>query len=401
MPDSSPLTILSLASYEKGEAFLRECKRQGCHLLLLVPEKLAGASWPHDCLDEFFTLPTLTDRQSVLDFVSSLARTRSIDRIVPLDDYDVETAAALREHLRVPGMGDTTARYFRDKLAMRVQARDKGISVPAFVHTLNYDRIGEFIERVPPPWVLKPRSEAATVGISKVYGADDLWPALDALGDRHAYYLLERYVPGEVYHVDAVVYEREVLFAEVHKYGTPPLDVVHEGGIFTTRTLPLNDPEAHTLRTLHREVLAALGFVRGVSHTEFIKSREDGRFCFLESAARVGGAYIAELVEASTGLNLWAEWAKIEIAGGSAPYLLPPHRLGYAGLIISLARQEHPDTHAYDDPEIVWRLKRAHHAGLLVAASTHERVSELLDAYTARFYEDFFARQPAPDSPTT
>ena len=58
-----------------------------------------------------------------------LARTRLIDRIVPLDDYDVETAAALREHLRVPGMGDTTARYFRDKLAMRVQARDRGLQV--------------------------------------------------------------------------------------------------------------------------------------------------------------------------------------------------------------------------------------------------------------------------------
>src|SRR5690348_17651152 len=105
-------------------------------------------------------MPDLADRQAVINAVSYLARTRQIDRIVPLDDYDVETAAALREHLRVPGMGDTTARYFRDKLAMRVQAREKGILVPDFVPVLNYDQIRAFLAETPPPWVLKPRSEA-------------------------------------------------------------------------------------------------------------------------------------------------------------------------------------------------------------------------------------------------
>jgi hypothetical protein len=51
--------------------------------------------------------------------ISYLARSRKIDRIIPLDDYDVLTAAAIREHTRIPGMGQTTARRFRDKLAMR------------------------------------------------------------------------------------------------------------------------------------------------------------------------------------------------------------------------------------------------------------------------------------------
>src|SRR5438093_12125268 len=106
--------------------------------------------------------------------VSYLARTREIERIVPLDDFDVETAAAVREHLRCPGMGDTTARHFRDKLAMRVQARDKGILVPDFVPVLNYDQMREFMARVAPPWVLKPRSQAATVGIIKIHSADQL-----------------------------------------------------------------------------------------------------------------------------------------------------------------------------------------------------------------------------------
>jgi len=389
-----PLTILCLASYEKGYTFLCECRRQGCHTILVTREKLADGAWPRDCISEFFTMPDLADRQAVINAVSFLARTRLIDRIVPLDDYDVETAAALREHLRVPGMGDTTARYFRDKLAMRVQARDRGILVPDFVPTINYDQIRVFMDRVPPPWMLKPRSEAATVGIRKIEQPDELWQSLEILGDRQSYYVLEQFIPGDVYHVDAIISEREVLWAEAHQYRTPPLRVTNEGGIFMSQTLPRQTPDEQTLQSLVRELIAALGFVRGVTHTEFIKGHDDCRFYFLETAARVAGAHIAEMVEAATGLNLWAEWAKIEIAGSAGPYELPPTHQDYAGIIISLARQEHPDTSAYTDPEIAWRLNRAHHAGLIVAAPEPARVTALLDSYIPRFYADFHTSAP-------
>jgi biotin carboxylase len=53
--------------------------------------------------------------------------------------------------------------------------------------------------------------------------------------------------------------------------------------------------------------------VRGVTHAEYIRAHADGRYYFLEIAARVGGAFIADLVEVSTGVNLWREWARIEV----------------------------------------------------------------------------------------
>jgi biotin carboxylase len=394
MTEAHPLTVVCLASYEKGHDFLRACHRQGCQVILITRDKLSPGGWPRDSIAEFFTMPDLADRQAVINAVSYLARTRQIDRIVPLDDYDVETAAALREHLRVPGMGDTTARYFRDKLAMRVQAREKGILVPDFVPVLNYDQIRAFMEQVPPPWMLKPRSEAATVGIHKVSHAEEFWRLLDGLGDRQSYYVLERFVFGHVYHVDAIVSEREVVWAEAHQYHTPPMRVTHEGGIFVSRTLPRETADVQTLQALMRELISALGFVRGVTHTEFIKGHEDGRFYFLETAARVGGAHIADMVEAATGVNLWAEWSNIEIAGSTQPYVLPPYRQDYAGIIISLARQEYPDTSAYNDPEIVWRLNQENHAGLIIASPDSARIEALLDSYISRFYADFHASAP-------
>jgi hypothetical protein len=393
-------TILCITSYEKGQAFMRQAKEQGSTVYLLTVEKLRDADWPRDQIDEIFYMPSLFNEQDMIYAVSYLARTRPLDRIVALDDYDVEMAASLREHLRIPGMGDTTARYFRDKLAMRVRAKDRGVRVPDFVHVLNYDHIRDFMQGVPAPWVLKPRSEASSLGIKKINSADEFWPAVDTLGDRQSYYVLEQYVPGNVFHVDSIVSEKEVVFAEVHGYAKPPFDVMHGGGIFVTRTLPRESEDAVALRALNEQLLESLGFVRGVTHAEFIKGQEDGEFYFLECAARVGGANIVELVEASTGLNLWAEWARIEIRGEDMPYELPPRRSDYGGLIISLAKQEWPDLSGYVDPEIAWRMKRKNHAGLAVCADNPQRVQELLDSYIPRFYNDFHTSLPVPDKPS-
>ena len=133
-----------------------------------------------------------------------------------------------------------------------------------------------------------------------------------------------------------------------------------------TRILERESADALGLVAENERVMTALGMVRGASHTEFIKSKADGRIYFLETSARVGGAHIAELVEAATGLNLWAEWAKVEVASGHGGYRPPVPNQDYAALLISLSRQEHPDTSAYQDPEIVWRLVQDHHAGLIL-----------------------------------
>jgi len=401
-PANRPLTVLCLASYFKGLDFIRECRRQGARVLLLTSHSIANEPWPKDSIDETFYIPDVEKKwkmEDVLLGVSYMARTEQIDRIVPLDDFDVETAATLREHLRVPGMGDSTARYFRDKLAMRTKARDEGLAVPEFIHVLNYSRLHEFLDRVPPPWVLKPRSFAGSIGIKKIHSADEFWVAVERLGDQQSFYLLEQYVPGDIYHVDSIFYERQPLFAIASRYGRPPMDVSHEGDIFTTRTLPRKSEEARPLVELNEQVLRAFGMVRGVSHSEFIRG-SDGKLYFLETSARVGGAHIADLIEAATGLNLWGEWAKIEIAGGQIPYEPPAPRNDSAGLMISLARQERPDTSAYNDPEVVWRMDdKEHHVGLIVKSPDPGRIEELIRNYLPRFRQDFFASQPPLDRP--
>jgi biotin carboxylase len=394
-------TILCLSSYEKGQDFLRECAAAGLRTVLLTVEKLRDADWPRDILTELYLLPSFAEQEHVTNAVSWLARAERIARIVALDEFDMELAAALREHLRVPGLGVTATRSVRDKLTMREVASAAGLRMPEFTGVFNHDDVRGFLGATRGPWLLKPRTQASAIGIRKVNQPDELWPVLDELGDAQSHHLLERYVPGDVYHVDGIVDRGALRMCEVHRYAQPPFDTMHHGGIFCSATVERGSDADVELRDETDRLLQALGLEDGAFHAEFIRSRESGAFHFLEVAARVGGAHIAEVVEAATGCNPWREWARLEVARArGAAYEPSSLQEAYAGVVLSLARQEWPDTSAYTDPEIVMRVRRLHHAGLIVAAPRHERVQELLAGYMRRFGHDFHASMPAPDEAT-
>jgi hypothetical protein len=383
---TKPVTILCLASYFKGTTFLQAARQNGAHVILMTREKLADEAWPREDIDEIYFMPSLSKRPDIFYAVTYLTRARKIDRIVPLDDYDVETAAALREHLRLPGLGDTAVRYFRDKLAMRFQAQSAGLNVPPFSPVFSYARLQAFMERESPPWVLKPRSEAGAMGIKKLSSAEEVLRWLEQLGDQQSFFHLEKFISGEIYHVDSLVYDREVVLAVPH-------------GVFISRTLPRDSEESRAILDYNRRMIAAFQLERGATHAEFIKGH-DGRLYFLETAARVGGANIEQLVEAAAGANLWGEWAKMEIAHTQGQsYNSPGDRGQYGGVLICLARQDWPDLSAYNDPEIVYRVQKKNHAGLIVASSSPERIEELIEDYGRRFAHDFLAVMPALDKP--
>ncbi|GAB4287564.1 MAG: ATPase [Ignavibacteriaceae bacterium] len=397
------LTILCISSYEKGHDFMRECKAQGCKVLLLTSKSLENADWPRDCIDEIYYMPDKNKEWEIRDViygVSFLCRTETIDKIVALDDFDVEKAATLREHLRIPGMGETTARYFRDKLAMRNRAYEEDIPVPEFLHVLNHYKLRKFSEQVKFPCIIKPRMLAGAHGLKKVHNADEMWERINQLGDEQSFYLIERFVEGDIYHVDSIIYEKEIKFALASRYGTPPMEVAHQGRVFTTQTVKYGSDEENKLLELNTKVISAMGLVRGISHTEFIRAAEDSKFYFLETSARVGGAHIGEFVEAASGINLWKEWAKIEILGGKKPYKVPPRKFNYAALIISLAKMQWPDLSSFEDKEVLWRLKKPFHAGLIISSDDENRIGELMKNYIKRFYEEFFTSQPLPDKPS-
>jgi hypothetical protein len=348
----------------------------------------------------------------MIDLTAFIARKLKVDRVVALEEFDVMTAALIREHFCLPGMSSSTAKTFRDKFRMAEAARAAGILLPEFVPLINADEVRDFMERVPPPWIIKPRSDVSAIGIRKVDEPAEVWRITgemnerENLRERSSYYVLAQFIGGEVFHVDSIVSGGRVVFAGANRYGRPPLEVAHGGGAYVSRTVAHGSANEKKLLAINRKLVKALQLERGAAHAEFIKSDADGEFYFLEMAARVGGAYIADVLEAASGLNLWREWAQMEVTGGrrqgreagrrdgQTGKKLKAPRNEYAGIVLSLSKQENPDTSAYDDPEIVYRVKKKHHAGLIVRSRKLERVEELLTQYAARFADDFVAVVP-------
>jgi len=373
-------------------------------VVLITKEKMLREDWPRESLDDLIAVPNDAGPALFIDLLTFLARQRKIDRVVALEEFDVVTAALMREHLVLPGMNSSRAKVFRDKLSMAVHAKRAGVNLPEFVPLINRDEVQNFMERVPAPWIIKPRSDVSAIGIRKVDTANEVMRAMDEMNEREnlreraSYYLLARFVAGEVFHVDSVVNDGRVVFSGANQYGRPPMQVAHQGGAYISRTVERGSSDEKSLLDANKKLIKALGLERGAAHAEFIKSEDDGKFYFLEIAARVGGAYIAEVLEAATGVNLWREWARLEIAEGKVPRIRPA-RKDYAGIILSLAKQEYPDTSAYVDEEIVYRVKKRHHAGLIVRSPQLLRVNELLAGYSSRFADDFVAVAPPPERP--
>jgi len=392
-----PKNVLVIASYVKGQRFMSRLAKHGAKAWLLTREKHLKADWPRDALQDVLAVSGDAQLPQIINAVSYLGRKIDFDAIVPMDDYDVELGAALREHLRLPGMNESTARHFRDKLAMRVRAREAGIRIPDFVHAMNHDRIRDFCRRNPAPWMLKPRWEASASGISKLHDEKAVFKKLDEKGDKASFMLLESYVAGDVFHVDSILVGGKVLFAEAHKCGKPPFDVAHGGGLYSSTTVERGSSDETKLRTANEAVLKAFGHDTGVSHAEFIKDA-GGEFQLLECAARVGGAHTAELVEGATGINLWEAWADVEFLG--ADYVLPERRFDHGGLLMTLSKVKHPDLSSYDAKEVWYRAPDEFHAGLALHSPDHARASALVAEYTARMLKEFNVVLPPAERPT-
>ncbi len=380
--------IVCIASYHKGDHFIDELKKLGHSVILITSANLKDKSWPWHAIDEVFYMQEIAHSTWNLDDLvkgfSHLMRSRRVDAVVALDDYDVEKAAMIRETFRIPGMGQTTHRYFRDKLAMRQRAKEAGIDVPEFSSVFNDDVLAEFTSSVAPPWVLKPRSEAAAAGIIKVNSIAELQKAFEKIGEERHLFLIESFKPGDVFHVDSLIFNRKILFTSVSQYLSPPMEVSHDGGVFRTKTLDKSSEEFLSLEAVNAMVLQSFGLVNGATHTEFIRGKDDGKWYFLETASRVGGAHIPDLVEASSGINLWREWAKIESALLiKSTYTIPETQSFHSGLIVALIREKSVRLNDFECEELIKILPLDYHAGLvyksLNAGGIERRLDEAAD----------------------
>lgn len=392
--------IVCIASEHKGNEFLEECQNAGWQVTLVTRRDLLDCPWTWTSLSDVKTVERHAAPEDYVRAVANIAGVQPIDRIVGLDEFDVLTAAKAREHLQIEGISGSFGLRFRDKLRMRNLALEIGIACPEFVGAFNPAAINEFLTGVPAPWIVKPRTEVSAFGIRKCETAGQVWDVLTDLDNRGTWrdhpsqFLIERFIEGKVYHVDSVVSNGKIVAAGVSEYGTPPFAVTNQGGVFTTSIVSYKSKVRKELEKLNVKLLQGFEYQSGVSHAEFLQCSATGKYYLLEVACRVGGAYIANVLEQASGFNLWREWAKLETATKENPYQAPKLRKDFAGVALCLAKDDAPDTSHYIDEEIVYRVSKPKHVGMIFYSPKQERISELLNIYAERLTRDFLMVAP-------
>lgn len=396
--------IICIASEFKGYEFIEEAQNAGWRVTLLTRDDLKEVNWPWTSINEIRTIPKESREDEYLQEVVSIASESAVDHVVGMDEFDVLPAARAREYLQIlKGMSRSHALRFRDKLTMRTIAASAGIECPEFTGVFNAGTITEYLERVPAPWIVKPRTEVSAFGIRKCESADQVWNVLTELDARNTWrdhpskYQIERFIEGDVYHVDSVVQDGKVAACGVNEYGTTPFNVAHGGGVFTSSTMDYESDDRKKLKKINEKLLKAFNHIQGVAHAEFLKSKADGKFYLVEVACRVGGAYIANVHENACGFNLWREWGKLETATEEHPYELPKITKAYAGIALALAKDDEPDTSHYTDEEIVYRVPKPKHVGLIFKTDNKKRLGELMSTYRDRITDDFLEIAPVKE----
>lgn len=373
-------TILCVTRVRAGRAFMEEAARLGCRVLVLTEDAALKDAFPA-CVSRIVTVHSLQDMNAVASVVTRLFREEPIDRVVPMLEAQVGLAAQIRQLLGIPGQSVEQARLFRDKLAMRLTALAAGIPVPYFAPALDRERVVALLESVKPPYMLKQREGLGSQNVSRIDAREHLIPAIVSRGPRIDDYLVEQYIPGDVYHVDAVVEGGKVQFAIASRYAQPLFDVV-QGGNFVTYMVTRGSQLEKKLLDLNARVIKAFGLKRGVTHIEFIRSAETGELYFLEAANRIPSARIPMVLNEATGVCLYHELAKLE---ATDTYQAPRPKDGYAGFITTVAKRGPAKLEAFKDKEIVWRSKDPYQPGLIVRSDDPKRVTKLLEDYDKRF----------------
>ncbi len=375
--------VLCIAKRPTDHAMLHELAHLGCAVYLLTTDDLRDTGWPHEILHEFHTMPGDLTPEQIRNTVTYLARSRKFSRILPLDEKSIETAAALREHMRIPGMGLTTTRNFSDRLATLAKASHLGLHVPQFTSILNYDDLRVFMECVPAPWLLRPRHPAIDHGARTLHDAEQLWRALDELGDRQTDFLLEQSQTGEIFSVESIIADGKIVFAATQYHGKPG-----DGAVTVVRAISRTSREDSELKKLNATLILGLGLLRGISHARFFRTA-DGRFSLLDVIPGAGNSLVAEVFAHTCGIDLWAEWARLEVnALRGQPYVLPPTQNEYAGGILSLSATP-AELASFNAPEVVHYLQTEQGTGLIVRAKDAATITRLLGEYRANLIRDF------------
>jgi hypothetical protein len=298
MPDR--YLVLNRFDDEFGE-YHRFARGLDCELAhLTLPGGLAVLDV--DAALDTVVLDTL-DLDAVLGAARALAdRFGPFAGVVGISERDVLTAARLREALGVPGWRPDFATRFLDKPRMKELVAAAGLRVPRWRAGVGPGDAAAVVAELGLPVVLKPRSEAASRGVSVLPDEAALAAALAAADG--ADLECEEFVAGRILHADGVRRGGRFHYVSVSEYVGTCLAFLDGESLGSVLLDP--GPERTAAAEFTGRCLDALGLDDGAFHLELFRT-PGGELVFLEVGARPGGGEIGFVHRDVLGIDLFGE----------------------------------------------------------------------------------------------
>jgi biotin carboxylase len=272
-------------------------------------------------LADYLQVPRILDEEDVIARVARWLSGQRVDRVETNWEPLTILAARMRTAFGVPGMSEDAVRGFRDKPLMRARVEAAGLRVPRSARVSTRTEAWAAAEQVGFPLILKPVAGAGSADTFRVEGPGALDGVLDRMrhvgeasceefveGDEYTYETL--CVEGRPVYESVCQYHPNALVARINEWISPIIQSVRH----------LDDPRIAPGVALGRAVLGALGMGTGFTHMEWFRC-PDGEAVFGEIACRSPGANMVDLMNYTSDVDLFREWARVvchgEFRGGA------------------------------------------------------------------------------------
>ena len=267
----------------------------------------AEPSWEREYVAGWTVLASTLDADLLVAAAKELAAADPVDGVLCWDEARILQTAHVAAALGLPGGDPEMINRCRDKHLTRRALEAAGVPQPQSILVGDVTAALAAAEQIGYPVILKPRALAASLGVVKVTGPDELaaqWEfAHDTTVPEAPHYdvnvLVEEFADGYEVSVDAAVFHGRVHPLCLARKEIGYLPYAEEVGHYVAADDPLLRDEK--LLAVLQDVHTALGFGDGFTHTEIMMTAGGPKL--IEVNARLGGDMIPYLGLRANGID--------------------------------------------------------------------------------------------------
>ena len=226
------------------------------------------------------------DKKEAVNIAARLHRDLKLDSVLCFYEFSLELAATIADSLSITGHSPDVIKRTRNKLAMREFFRDGIFDNVPFYNVLDIATDEHLLSGLSYPIVIKPIDGAGSAGVKILDNKGALKTFLVSTGpENYADYMIEQFINGTEYSVEALVLEGEIYHIELtrkFKYLNQTVEIAHQYPAI------VNSSIRSAITQFVSRMIQDLKIQFGPVHTEVILS-DSSEIHLVETHTRYGG----------------------------------------------------------------------------------------------------------------